>query len=385
VQRRKELDLKELQRNWVGFARTDPLRAILTVPDKENGEWDDAEFFKSGVIEINRTMNHILALGIPLSMERAIDFGCGVGRLTQALCRYFDECCGIDISPSMVEQATKYNRYADRCTYVVNETTALPDFEDESCDFIFSTIVLQHMIPQYSVNYIREFLRILRPGGVLLFQLPAGLIPSLSGVTGGDTTVASDSNPILPDIAFRAEIKPHIGSLVAKPASRVNFLVTVKNLSPVTWPSPKELGNCILGVGTRWLNEKGEIVIDDDARSSLDWSLRPNEKRALLLECTTPPEPGRYILELDMVQDLVSWFALKGSEVVRLDAQITRHPTAVRRSSDSPSPLQMEMYGVPKEQILDVIGKAGGRVVDVRSELDAGPEWESYLYCVVKE
>jgi SAM-dependent methyltransferase len=284
----------------------------------------------------------------------------------------------------MVQHARKYNRYADRCTYLVNETTSLRGFDDESWDFVFSTIVLQHMIPQYSVNYVKEFLRILRPGGVLLFQIPAGLISVLSELSDGLTDISAERST-LPDTAFRAQIKSHAATIVAKPASRINVIVTVKNLSPVTWPSMKEFADCPIGVGNHWLSEKGETVIEDDARTSLDWSVKPNGERTLLLECTTPDAPGNYMLELDMVQDTVTWFVSKGSEVARVPVKITRNPTTVWSPNGSASQLQMEMYGVPKEQILEVIVGAGGRVVHVQEDLSAGPEWTSYLYCAVKE
>lgn len=166
------MSIKELQQSWDEFGRKDPLWAILTDPVKRNRKWGLAEFFKTGELEVAQVMNYIETLGVPLQRKRALDFGCGVGRLTQALSPYFDLCCGVDIAPSMVELARQYNRYGDKCTYCVNETDTLGFFRDDSFDLIYSNIVLQHMKPVYSKNYIREFLRILVPGGVLIFQVP---------------------------------------------------------------------------------------------------------------------------------------------------------------------------------------------------------------------
>jgi SAM-dependent methyltransferase len=45
-------------------------------------------------------------------------------------------------------------------------------FNDNDFDFIYSNITLQHMAPRYSQKYIQEFLRILSPEGLLVFQLP---------------------------------------------------------------------------------------------------------------------------------------------------------------------------------------------------------------------
>jgi len=102
-----------------------------------------------------------------------MDFGCGAGRLSQALSPYFDEVCGVDIAASMIELATKHNRYGDRCKYYLNQAEDLSVFATASFDFICSFITLQHMEPRYARRYIKEFLRLLVPGGVLLFQLPA--------------------------------------------------------------------------------------------------------------------------------------------------------------------------------------------------------------------
>jgi SAM-dependent methyltransferase len=37
---------------------------------------------------------------------------------------------------------------------------------------IYTSVVLQHMEPQLSIRYLREFARVLRPGGILVFQIP---------------------------------------------------------------------------------------------------------------------------------------------------------------------------------------------------------------------
>ena len=97
------MELAEVQKHWDALERTDPLWAILTEPSKRYGGWDLAEFFASGERAVAEVMREVDALGrLPLSRRRrALDFGCGVGRLTQALCHYFGSCDGVDIAPSM--------------------------------------------------------------------------------------------------------------------------------------------------------------------------------------------------------------------------------------------------------------------------------------------
>ena len=167
------MELKELQKHWNQFGKRDPLWAILTWNDKKDNKWNPDEFFETGKQEIKDVMQYVETLGLLQRRGRALDFGCGVGRLTQALANYFDEVVGIDIAPSMVKLAKQYNRFGSRCVYQVNSADNLRLFSDQEFHFIYTNIVLQHMRPDYQKSYIKEFLRVLKPQGVLIFQLPS--------------------------------------------------------------------------------------------------------------------------------------------------------------------------------------------------------------------
>ena len=165
--------MKALRKHWDLFASRDPLWAILTHPDRKDSRWDIKEFFETGAWEIQRSMEKVVALLPGLRKRRALDFGCGVGRLTQPLAQHFEEVHGVDISAEMIRRAGEYNQHGSRCRYAVNSTVDLRIFPDQYFDFIYSNITLQHMPRRYSRRYIAEFLRVLAPGGALLFQIPS--------------------------------------------------------------------------------------------------------------------------------------------------------------------------------------------------------------------
>ena len=163
-----------MRQNWDKLGATDPLWAILNDASKTGNRWELEEFFASGVREVRVVLEHVQGIhSIPSGP--VLDFGCGVGRLTQALAEHFEEVVGVDISVSMIEKARKYNRHGARCQFVLNPLGDLRIFPDARFSFIYSSITLQHMRPRYSKRYLEELLRVLTPGGVLVFQLPSGL------------------------------------------------------------------------------------------------------------------------------------------------------------------------------------------------------------------
>jgi SAM-dependent methyltransferase len=165
-------DLTRLQTRWERLAREDPLWAVLTDPAKKGGAWDVGEFFRTGEREIEAVMAYVDSIWPGLRRARALDFGCGVGRLTQALAGRFERVVGVDISPTMIELARAHDRSGGRCEFLVNDSPDLALLASADFDFAYSNITLQHVPPAAAKGYLRELVRVLRPGGLLVFQLP---------------------------------------------------------------------------------------------------------------------------------------------------------------------------------------------------------------------
>lgn len=166
--------LKHVQKVYEKLGAEDPLYAVLSFREAKGNRWDPEKFFQRGHAEIRSALAFISKQGLQPRRGRALDFGCGAGRLTQALCEEFEDVVGVDISSTMIETANRFNKHGSRCCYHVNTVDHLPMLEDASFDFIYSNITLQHVPPEASTRYIAEFVRVLKPGGVALFQLPDG-------------------------------------------------------------------------------------------------------------------------------------------------------------------------------------------------------------------
>ena len=170
------MSLRGLRQDWEALATLDPLWAILSDPSRRFGKWDLNEFLLTGDRQIAEVMSHADRLGYPRKREVALDFGCGIGRNTRALAKYFRKCHGVDISATMISQAREINESVPGCEFLVNSTAGLAMFPDESVDMVYTALVLQHM-PNTRVikSYIAEFVRILRRDGLLVFQLLCAL------------------------------------------------------------------------------------------------------------------------------------------------------------------------------------------------------------------
>jgi len=211
------MNLRKAKRNWDELGRDDPRWVVLTADDKKGGKWDLDEFLQHGASEIDEVMAAVEQLGIDPPKGKALDFGCGVGRVTQPIAERVGEAHGVDISPSMIAKAREICRLPDQCHYHVNDKPDLGLFEDDTFDFIYSVIALQHIAPRYASAYIREFMRVLAPGGLLVFQEAAEYTPGGKPAAGPTGFRALLPGPVL---RLLQRIK---GAIVGAPFPRIEI------------------------------------------------------------------------------------------------------------------------------------------------------------------
>ncbi|PSK92953.1 methyltransferase family protein [Murinocardiopsis flavida] len=165
------MSLAEVRDDWTRLGTDDPLWAILSHADKRGGQWDEREFLETGRTEIDAAVAWLDRLGVRPATERALDFGCGAGRLSIALTDHFAEVVGIDIAEPMLVHARRLD-CAGQVRYLHNTRPDLACLQTGTIDFCYSNLVLQHMPPELAAGYLREFLRVLRPGGAVVVGIP---------------------------------------------------------------------------------------------------------------------------------------------------------------------------------------------------------------------
>ncbi|HEY1575313.1 MAG TPA: methyltransferase domain-containing protein [Pseudonocardiaceae bacterium] len=338
---------------WERLGADDPYWAVLT-EDTFHGGNGRAEFFEIGRQEVRDALAVLDRHGRPRG-DVAVDFGCGVGRLTYALGEHFARVVGVDVAASMIDEANAHNSVPERVRFVHNTSTALP-FADNSVDLVLSIITMQHMPPSLSLRYLLDMVRITRPGGHLMFQLPSHL---------------PRPTPIA-DSCCRASITVLAGptELVAGSPGRLRLLV--RNDGAGTWP-PDQL----LNAANHWFRD-GEPARWDDGRIGVG-PLAPGESGELSLRITAPEQPGRYEVEVDLVQETVAWWAQLGSPTVRHAVDVM--PAAVAPVAGPPA-VTMEMHGVHRDLVCSLFEHLGCSVLEAVPDGRAGGAWRSYFYVV---
>jgi SAM-dependent methyltransferase len=141
---------------------------------------DDAEFYATATEMVSSLETELRR--VPISERgdwRALEIGCGPGRLMRPMSRHFVEIDGVDVSDEMIAIAKQ--RLADLPNAHPHHTdgASLSLFENETFEFVYSYAVFQH-IParEVVVQYLRETQRVMKTGGVARLQfngLPQGV------------------------------------------------------------------------------------------------------------------------------------------------------------------------------------------------------------------
>ena len=154
--------------DWKIFGEVDPYFGVLANDRFRAGKIDDAaleDFFASGIAHVDKVMDVMTRTFGVAPHGTALDFGCGVGRIANALAPRFESVVGLDIAPGMLERAE--HDAARRGVRNVTYASSLyrDRLQPETYDFVHSYIVLQHIPTSVGEGIIRDIVRATKTGG----------------------------------------------------------------------------------------------------------------------------------------------------------------------------------------------------------------------------
>ena len=157
-------------KEWETFGKIDPYFGVLAQDKYQQAnltEMSKADFFKSGYDYLDNILRNVRKYITPDFVPRkAMDFGCGVGRLVIPLAEVAEHVVGVDVSDSMLREAKRNcSSRSLKNVSLLKSDDELSMIEDEY-DFIHSYIVFQHIPVKRGERIFRNLLEHLAAGGV---------------------------------------------------------------------------------------------------------------------------------------------------------------------------------------------------------------------------
>jgi 2-polyprenyl-3-methyl-5-hydroxy-6-metoxy-1,4-benzoquinol methylase len=155
---------------WEYYGKNDPYFGVLTAENFRKGQLTaeaKKQFFETGERYAEDTWTAIQGFfGTGFHPTRAMDFGCGVGRLVLPFARRCDAVVGVDVSESMLETARANAREQGltNATFVQGDDTL--SRVTGRFDFVHSFIVFQHIPPSRGFELLRRQIALLTDDGI---------------------------------------------------------------------------------------------------------------------------------------------------------------------------------------------------------------------------
>lgn len=170
------LIIEHVQGVWTKLGAEEPHWSVLSTadfkPDKIEENRD--RFEASGKFEVENTIRSLARCGLKIDPEGvAIDYGCGVGRISRWLAPQAKMVYAVDISPNHLKLCKDYVEREGVANVRGLQISSIADIENiPRFDFLFSKIVLQHNPPPVIAKILGILCRRLRPNGIGIVQIP---------------------------------------------------------------------------------------------------------------------------------------------------------------------------------------------------------------------
>ena len=163
----------------------------------------------------------------------------------------------------------------------------------------------------------------------------------------------------LPDAGFQVAFESHKIASEMPSGQTVSADITVKNTSPVTWPSkPDQKDRYAVNLAYHWLDRKGATIVFDGLRTPLPRDLKPGESVDLKAAIQAPAKPGRYTLEVTLVQERSAWFPEKNREAKLVVPVIVVEASAASADSASVAAVAAPLAGATENNKAPAVEKA---------------------------
>lgn len=159
----------DTDKDWEQFAQQDAYYSVLTgsrFAGIKNDLAARGQFFKTGEQHVELVLDRLAHItSADASGWDVLDFGCGVGRLLIPFAARCHQVFGVDVSPTMLNEA-RHNISEFACDNAA--VGYMQDIvHDRRFDLLHSFIVFQHIPVKKGMTLLHQLLSFLKPGGLL--------------------------------------------------------------------------------------------------------------------------------------------------------------------------------------------------------------------------
>ncbi len=134
-----------------------------------------------------------------------------------------------------------------------------------------------------------------------------------------------------PNSAYHNRIAARTSQLTLAPGETADLNLDLHNDGPTDWEAFESSG---ITVGNHWLSLDGEMLTWSDGRTPLTETIAAARGGTATLKITAPPTSGRYILEVDLIEEGVKWFGEMASAPLHIPVVVREAPSP----ATSPTP-----------------------------------------------
>ena len=155
---------------WEKWGEHDPYFAVVTSAEFRSLNLDakaKEAFFELGRKHVEEMWPEFEAISGPgFRPRKAVDYGCGVGRVLLPLAGICELAIGVDISRTMLEEAANNATALGLQNVRFQDVAEFEAGERETYDLVHTFIVIQHIPPPTGYGIMERLLGRLSPGGI---------------------------------------------------------------------------------------------------------------------------------------------------------------------------------------------------------------------------
>ncbi len=154
----KNITNSKYKKSWNPSSLAEAKKAVASATSEE-------DFEKTGIQFVEKLQKYLK------KDFEILDYGCGIGRMAKPMSEIVNQIHCIDISKKMLEFAKEY--CSDKSNIKFMQTNgSIISLDDNTIDFAYSVLVLQHMEKEDAFLILKEMYRVLKKGAKVYFSLP---------------------------------------------------------------------------------------------------------------------------------------------------------------------------------------------------------------------